>query len=283
MEGSNIAFVPNEAALWDLQLPGGLNSAFSDCNGNGKINFQDAWAIYTNYGARREDIVVEEDEFVVGEPGVDPVLGFDKTGVTAARLLEIERPPARHRRRQTTLRDARVDQVVRNLDLHPPLQDRRQVVARPGGVDQPTGTRLPGRCRVELVQVRGDPRTPGGRVDRPEALDQKPAFGIRHRHLITEVPYPVDEQERRDAHTGHQRQVDVLLRVTLNLHGHDTRGAGNGGNAVEPGGVFHRVAEVRVDQLVVVESDARVPERAFAAIQRVRVPVDRLPNAVGRR
>ena len=82
IEGSNIAFVPNEVVLWDLQLPGGLNSAFSDCNGNGRINYEDAWAIYTNYGERREDIVVEEDEFVVGEPGLDPVLGFDKSGVS---------------------------------------------------------------------------------------------------------------------------------------------------------------------------------------------------------
>ena len=82
MGGNNFVFGPFEATPWDLAIPGGLNVAFADCNGNGKINYADAFAIYNNYGAIRTDIPIKEDQFVSGQVGVDPVLGFDETAVS---------------------------------------------------------------------------------------------------------------------------------------------------------------------------------------------------------
>ncbi len=82
MGGNSLVFGPFEANNWDLALPGGLNVAFADCNGNGKVNYDDAFAIYYNYGAQREDITVEEDQFIPGQPGIDPVLGFDDTAIS---------------------------------------------------------------------------------------------------------------------------------------------------------------------------------------------------------
>lgn len=85
LDGNNLVFNPFEAKRWELTLPGGLNVAHSDCNGNGKVNYDDAMAVYNNYSARRDDIAVEEDIFIPGIPGIDPVLGFDQN--TASNLL----------------------------------------------------------------------------------------------------------------------------------------------------------------------------------------------------
>ena len=82
LEGNNLVFGPFDAKSWGLALPGDLNVAYADCNGNGKVNYEDATAIYNNYGERREDIPVVEDEFIPGLPGIDPVLGFDHNAVS---------------------------------------------------------------------------------------------------------------------------------------------------------------------------------------------------------
>jgi len=82
IQENSFAFLPNEAVPWDLQLPGALNAAFADCDGSGKVNFNDVLPVFTNYGARRTDIPVKEDLFSAGLSGIDPVLGFDESALS---------------------------------------------------------------------------------------------------------------------------------------------------------------------------------------------------------
>ncbi len=74
-------FVPIPAEPWPLQLPGGLNMAYADCNGDGYVNYYfDAFPLYTNYGLERDSNVLE-DEFIPGITGIDPQLKFDETNL----------------------------------------------------------------------------------------------------------------------------------------------------------------------------------------------------------
>ena len=72
----DLDLTPQVVSPWPLTLPGGLNMAYADCDGSGKVDFNDLNPIYINYGAQRSDVPIIPDVFVPGQFGLDPVLGF---------------------------------------------------------------------------------------------------------------------------------------------------------------------------------------------------------------
>ncbi len=72
--GNDLSLTPQAVNPWPLSLPSGLNMAYADCDGNGKINFSDLNPIFVNYGAQRTDIEVKPDVFMPGTSGMDPKL-----------------------------------------------------------------------------------------------------------------------------------------------------------------------------------------------------------------
>lgn len=58
--------------LWETSFPNGLNHAYADCNGDGKIDKKDLDVIVANFDMERP--VVEPDVFLTGIKDVDPPL-----------------------------------------------------------------------------------------------------------------------------------------------------------------------------------------------------------------
>ncbi|WP_336914529.1 T9SS type A sorting domain-containing protein [Runella sp.] len=79
---NNLNLTPQIVSPWPLSLPGGLNMAYADCDGSGKVDFNDLNPIYINYGAQRSDIPITPDVFVPGLFGLDPALGFPDDAAT---------------------------------------------------------------------------------------------------------------------------------------------------------------------------------------------------------
>lgn len=59
-------------APWDLDFPGGHNFAYADCDGNGLIDFDDFWAVHTNYGNTHGNL--SPDPVSNGQLGIAPPL-----------------------------------------------------------------------------------------------------------------------------------------------------------------------------------------------------------------
>lgn len=62
------------AVLWDQSFPNGLNYAYADCDGDGDVDDDDKDVIDQNYGNMQA--IVIPDEFLVGDPTVDPPLAL---------------------------------------------------------------------------------------------------------------------------------------------------------------------------------------------------------------
>jgi hypothetical protein len=60
---------------WEGNFPNGLNFAYADCNGDGKIDLEDVNVITSNAGFSRAGF--SPDEVIAGIPGMDPQCGFE--------------------------------------------------------------------------------------------------------------------------------------------------------------------------------------------------------------
>jgi hypothetical protein len=70
------------ADLWELSFPNGLNFAYADCNGDGKVNEADRNVIENNYGLTHG--VPVPDDIIPGVPGDDPALQLSAEETTVA-------------------------------------------------------------------------------------------------------------------------------------------------------------------------------------------------------
>lgn len=64
----------NLTDLWGGDFPNGINHAFADCDGDGEVEFEDAFAITGNYNKTHGTVI--PDVFEQGVEGVDPPLFF---------------------------------------------------------------------------------------------------------------------------------------------------------------------------------------------------------------
>ncbi len=64
----------NLTNLWPDDFPNGTNHAFADCDGDGTVEFEDAFAITFNYNKTHN--TVTPDVFIQGIEGIDPPLFF---------------------------------------------------------------------------------------------------------------------------------------------------------------------------------------------------------------
>jgi Secretion system C-terminal sorting domain len=82
--GSNISFIPQVSPLWLFQLPGSLNMAYADCDGDGIVGFyNDGQAIIQNYGLERLFPAPTNDVYPLADPELDPKLSFEDTNLPA--------------------------------------------------------------------------------------------------------------------------------------------------------------------------------------------------------
>ncbi len=69
---------------WEGTFPNGLNFSFADCNGDGKVDLDDAAVIESNFTLTHDDVPFIPDEILEAVRGTDPEFSFSAPVITVS-------------------------------------------------------------------------------------------------------------------------------------------------------------------------------------------------------